>query len=141
MKIVNYTPHAIAETTTGTTFAPSGIVASYISAGYPQEYIRLQQEKAMAHLRNGTRPDGEASDMECDFYCSSSSCAGNELPSACFDAEDDALAYIAESFQTEWENIGTWEDEDGRTLVFMTQDAADAAADNSDVIAKITALA
>jgi len=61
--------------------------------------------------------------------------------SECFDTEDDALAYIAESFQTEWENIGTWEDEDGRTLVFMTQDAADAAADNSDVIATITALA
>jgi len=60
--------------------------------------------------------------------------------SECFDTEDDALAYIAESFQTEWENIGTWEDEDGRTLVFMTQDAADAAADNSDVIATITAL-
>ena len=56
------------------------------------------------------------------------------------DTEDDALAYIAESFQTEWENIGTWEDEDGRTLIFMTQDAADAAADNSAEIAKITAL-
>jgi hypothetical protein len=61
--------------------------------------------------------------------------------SECFDTEDDALAYIAENFQTEWENIGTWEDEDGRTLVFMTQDAADAAANNSDVIATITALA
>jgi hypothetical protein len=58
--------------------------------------------------------------------------------SECFDTEDDALAYIAENFQTEWENIGTWEDEDGRTLVFMTQDVADAAADDSDVIAIIT---
>jgi hypothetical protein len=48
------------------------IIASYIAAGYTEEYILLQQEKALAHLRNGTRPDGEASDMECDFYCNSS---------------------------------------------------------------------
>jgi len=48
------------------------IIATYIAAGYTEEYILLQQEKAMAHLRNGTRPDGEASDMECDFYCNSS---------------------------------------------------------------------
>ena len=58
--------------------------------------------------------------------------------SECFDTEDDALAYIAENFQTKADEIGTWKDEDGRTLVWMTQEDADAAADNSDVIATIT---
>lgn len=55
-----------------------------------------------------------------------------------FDTEGEALGYIAENFQTEADEIGTWKDEDGRTLVWMTQDVADAAADNSDVIATIT---
>ena len=55
-----------------------------------------------------------------------------------FDTMEDALAYIAQNFQTESGDLGTWEDEDGRTLIWMTQDAADAADDNSDVIATIT---
>jgi hypothetical protein len=55
-----------------------------------------------------------------------------------FDTMEEALAYIAKNFQTEADEIGTWEDEDGRTLVWMTQDDADAAEDNSDVIATIT---
>ena len=55
-----------------------------------------------------------------------------------FDTMEDALAYIAQNFQTEADDLGTWEDEDGRTLIWMTQDAADAADDNSDVIATIT---
>jgi hypothetical protein len=54
-----------------------------------------------------------------------------------FDTMEEALAYIAKNFQTEADEIGTWEDE-GRTLVWMTQDDADAAEDNSDVIATIT---
>lgn len=55
-----------------------------------------------------------------------------------FETMEGAMAYIAKNFQTESDELGTWEDEDGRTLVWMTQDAADAADDNSDVIATIT---
>ena len=55
-----------------------------------------------------------------------------------FETMEKAFAYIAKNFQTEADEIGTWEDEDGRTLVWMTQDDADAAEDNSDVIATIT---
>lgn len=55
-----------------------------------------------------------------------------------FDTMEEALAYIAKNFRTEADEIGTWEDEDGRTLVWMTQEDADAAEDNSDLIATIT---
>jgi 2'-5' RNA ligase len=48
-----------------------------------------------------------------------------------------AMEYIAANFQIEADELGTWEDEDGTTLVWTTQDAADAAEDNSDVIATI----
>jgi hypothetical protein len=58
--------------------------------------------------------------------------------SASFDTMEEALEYIAKNFRTEADEIGTWEDEDGRTLVWMTQEDADAAEDNSDVIATIT---
>jgi hypothetical protein len=58
--------------------------------------------------------------------------------SASFDTMEDALAYIAKNFQTEANDLGTWEDEDGRTLLWMTQEDADEAEDNSDVIATIT---
>lgn len=55
-----------------------------------------------------------------------------------FETMEEALAYIAKNFQTEADELGTWEDEDGRALVWMTQEDADAAEDNSDVIATIT---
>jgi hypothetical protein len=54
-----------------------------------------------------------------------------------FETMEDTLAYIAENFRTDADDLGTWEDESGRTLVWMTQDAADAAEDDSDVIAAI----
>ena len=49
----------------------------------------------------------------------------------------DALAWIAKNYRTSAEHLGTWEDEDGRTLVWMTQEDVDSAEDNSDVIAVI----
>ena len=57
--------------------------------------------------------------------------------SASFDTIEEALEYVANNFQTEANDLGTWDDEDGRTLVWMTQEAADVY-DNSDVIATIT---
>ena len=57
--------------------------------------------------------------------------------SASFDSMEEALEYVARNFQTEANDLGTWDDEDGRTLVWMTQEAADVY-DNSDVIATVT---
>lgn len=54
------------------------------------------------------------------------------------DSMQDALEYIAKEFMTDAESLGTWVDEDGSTLVWMTQDAADEADGNADVIAMIT---
>jgi len=59
--------------------------------------------------------------------------------SAEFATIEAAIDYIAANFRTDAADLGTWDDEDGKTLVWMTQDAADAAEDNSDVIATITA--
>lgn len=58
--------------------------------------------------------------------------------SASFDTMEEALEYVAENFGTEAEELGTWEDEDGRMLVWMTQEEEEDASDNSDVIATIT---
>jgi hypothetical protein len=58
--------------------------------------------------------------------------------SAFFDTMEGALKYIAKNFRTEADELGTWSNDDIETLVWMTQDAADEAEDNSDVIATIT---
>ena len=55
-----------------------------------------------------------------------------------FDTLEAALEYIAETFRTESDEIGTWSNDGLETLVWMTHEAADAADDNSDVIATIT---
>ncbi len=55
-----------------------------------------------------------------------------------FDTMDEALAYIAKNFRTEADDLGTWNNDDETTLVWMTQDEADEADDNADVIATIT---
>ena len=57
---------------------------------------------------------------------------------ASFGTMEDALDYIATNFRTDADSIGTWDDDAGRTLVWMTQEDADASCDNSDVIAIIT---
>jgi hypothetical protein len=58
--------------------------------------------------------------------------------SAKFATMEEALEYIAKNLQADAEKLGTWSNDDLETLVWMTQDAADAAEDNSDVIAAIT---
>jgi hypothetical protein len=58
--------------------------------------------------------------------------------SASFATMAEALEYIAKNYQTDADELGTWSNDDIETLVWMTQDAADAAEDNSDVIAAIT---
>ena len=55
-----------------------------------------------------------------------------------FESQEEALAFIAQNHLTDADELGTWEDEDSRTLVWMTQDDADAAEDGSNVIATIT---
>ena len=55
-----------------------------------------------------------------------------------FDTMEAALAYIEKNFRTESDDLGTWSNDGIETLVWMTQEAADAADDNSDVIATIT---
>jgi hypothetical protein len=58
--------------------------------------------------------------------------------SASFDSIESALEYIAKNFRTEADKLGTWSNDDVETLVWMTQDAADEAEGNEDVIATIT---
>jgi hypothetical protein len=58
--------------------------------------------------------------------------------SASFDSMDEALEYIADNFWTESDELGTWSNDGIETLIWMTQDEADEAEDNSDVIATIT---
>lgn len=58
--------------------------------------------------------------------------------SASFDTMEEALEYIAKNFRTEADELGTWSNDDIETLVWMTQDAADEAEGNEDVIATIT---
>ena len=55
-----------------------------------------------------------------------------------FESQEEALAFIAQNHLTDADELGTWEDEDSRTLVWLTQDDADAAEDGSNVIATIT---
>ena len=55
-----------------------------------------------------------------------------------FDTMEAALGYIEKNFRTESDDLGTWSNDGIETLVWMTQDDADAADDNSDVIATIT---
>jgi hypothetical protein len=54
-----------------------------------------------------------------------------------FASHSDALDYIATAFRTTQEDVGTWEDEDNQTIVWMSQEAADSAEDNHDAIAAI----
>lgn len=55
-----------------------------------------------------------------------------------FDTMEEALEYIAKNFRTEASELGTWQNSPGEeTLVWVTQEDADAAEDNSDVIATI----
>jgi len=58
--------------------------------------------------------------------------------SASFDTMEEALEYIAKNFRTEADELGTWSNDDIETLVWMNQEDADTAEDNSDVIATIT---
>lgn len=55
-----------------------------------------------------------------------------------FDTMEEALEYVAKNFRTEADELGTWSNDDIQTLVWMTQDAADEAETNEDVIATIT---
>jgi hypothetical protein len=48
-----------------------------------------------------------------------------------------ALDFIAAEYDLDADDLGVWTDEDGRELVWPTQEAADAAEDSSDVIATI----
>ncbi|MFN6191212.1 MAG: hypothetical protein ACK48S_09810 [Planctomycetia bacterium] len=58
--------------------------------------------------------------------------------SASFDTMEEALKYVAKNFRTEADELGTWSNDDTETLVWMTQEDADTAEDNSDVIATVT---
>jgi len=58
--------------------------------------------------------------------------------SATFDSMAEAMEYIAKNFRTEADDLGTWSNDDIETLVWMTQDEADEAEGNEDVIAVIT---
>jgi hypothetical protein len=58
--------------------------------------------------------------------------------SASFDTREDAMEYIAQNFRTEADELGTWSNDDIETLVWMTQDVADEAEGNENVIAAIT---
>ena len=58
--------------------------------------------------------------------------------SSSFKTREEALAYIAENFRTEADELGTWSNDGIEILVWMTQEEADDSEDNCDVIATIT---
>ena len=57
------------------------------------------------------------------------------------DTMEEAMEFIAKNFGTESHKLGTWQNNPGEeTLVWMTQEEADEAEGNADVIATITEL-
>jgi len=44
------------------------LIASYVEAGYPLDYILAQETIGWSFVKNGTTPDGNVSDMACTFW-------------------------------------------------------------------------
>ena len=47
----------------------NALVEKYRNQGYPLEYILIQERVAWNCINAGCGPDGDASDMACEFYC------------------------------------------------------------------------